>query len=621
MKLKNTFMGTGETGIRLLPWKNRIFLAVICLAAAISLKYCINADGDSLVYANSFFSFALWAAGTFVLIKLTGRRYWSDISSLLNKCFFLAFVFAGAMTAGVQLDQYGRVDFSNPFPYLAAASLALCWSPLLAWCIWKLGGQEAGKPQQEQLRAAGGEKDGRKRFLIVWVLLALSYIPTLMASWPGFFTYDAETEAYMVFTDKYSAHHPVVHVLLLGWILRIVYRLVQSYNAGIAVYLILQIIVVSGCFTYMLDFLRRIGVRRSLRITGILFLALFPTVSMFLCCTTKDVYFSGGIVLFSTLLLEMARDGKAFWNMRGKKILFVLASLLILFFRNNGIYAYIIFLLFFGFVYKQYWKKWLPVLAGVFLSYSIVTGALNVVFHVERGEIAEMLCVPMQQLARVHAEAGETFSEEEKEILYTLIPEVILDNYNPKLADNVKVNFLEDNFKASPGQYISLWAKMGLRRPDIYVNSILANTYGYWYPDTVLDGYTGKWIVDREYGDSSYFAFTTEMPGVRNSLLPWLEKFYEKISLEIYQQNVPVLSMLFSIGFWHWIYVFAAVYLLIMKHKKQAFALLFMGLVYLTVLLGPIALVRYVLYFFFCAPLLLSLIFDTKAFLNQPGCA
>lgn len=617
MERKRHFESKEGTGLGLLPWQNRIFLALLCLGAVIGMKYCINTPKDSLAYTNSFFGLALWAAGTFALSRLTGGRHWKEIAALLNKCFFPVFLFVGAMTAGVQLDNSGRVDFASPFPYLAAAVLAVCASPVLAFCIWKLENREYGKTENILSRTGSGNKGSRKYFFTVWLILALAYIPTLLASWPGFFTYDAEVETYMVFTDKYSAHHPVVHVVLLGWILRLVYRLLQSYNAGIAVYLILQILIVSGCFAYMMNFLWRIGVRRFLRNLGIVFLGLFPVVSMFLCCTTKDVYFCGGIVLFTTLLLEMAREGKTFWSSCSKKLLFVLASLMILFFRNNGLYAYIIFILIFSFVYKEHWKKWLPVLGMIALSYGIVTGSLNVLFKVKPGEMAEMLCVPMQQLARVHAEAEEVFSDEDKEVLYTLIPEVILEDYNPKLADNVKVNFLEDNFKASPGKYISLWAGTGLKRPDIYVNSFLANTYGYWYPDTVLDGYTGKWIVDRAYGDSSYFAFTTERPGIRNSLLPWLERFYEKISLEIYQQKIPVLSMLFSIGFWHWLYLFTAVYLLVWKYKKQAFALLFMGLVYLTVLLGPIALVRYVLYFFFCAPLLLALLFDTKVFVKK----
>ncbi len=119
--------------------------------------------------------------------------------------------------------------------------------------------------------------------------------------------------------------------------------------------------------------------------------------------------------------------------------------------------------------------------------------------------------------------------------------------------------------------------------------------------------------MDKIYEDSSYFACVTERHGKRVHLLPALERFYEKISLEIYQQKLPVISMLFSNGFWYWFYLFVALYLLLAGYRKQVFSLNMMGMVYLTVLLGPIVLIRYVLYFFFGVPLGPALLFDAKA--------
>lgn len=321
----------------------------------------------------------------------------------------------------------------------------------------------------------------------------------------------------------------------------------------------------------------------------------------------------GGVVLLTTLLLELARDPDAFWSLRQKKILLSCAMLFLLFFRNNGIYALVVFLFFFAILHRRSWKKWFPTVAVTFLIYFVVFQVLVLAFHATKGPLAEMFCVPIQQLARVYVQAGDTLPAEDREVLFTLIPQIILEQYNPKLADTVKINFLEDNFRAAPMKYVSLWFRTGLKHFDIYVNAFLENTYGYWYPDTVLDGYRGIWTAGRQYGDSSYFAFSTDHPGRRMSLLPALEKFYEKISLEIYQQKIPVLSMLFSVGFWHWVYLCTAFYLLATGYKGQAFSLAPIGLLYLTVLLGPIALVRYVLYLFFTVPLILALLLDPGA--------
>lgn len=598
--------------MRRLPWKNLWFMIVLSLAAVINIKLCVNVPKDALTYTNSIGAFLLWAGWTFALRKITAGEQWGKMKEILNPCFVFLLCFVGSMIAGASLDRQGAVDFGDWQIYIAVLCISAAAAPILAWLVRELEAcslRAQDKPSGLEAKVPCG---GRKYFLFVWGLLFLAYIPTFLASFPGFFVYDAETEAYMVFTEKYSAHHPVLHVLLLGWMLRIVYGLTQSYNAGIALYILLQMIFLSGCFAYMMNFLKSIGVKRWICNAGIAFLALFPTVSMFVCCSTKDGIFAGGVVLLTTLLLELARDGEAFWKKKGKRAGVVLSMLLILFFRNNGIYALVVFLILFAFLYRKMWRRWIVPAAAAFLIFGAVTGTLKQAFHFTEGEIAEMLCVPMQQLARVYACEKDSFTGEELEILYSLIPEAILENYNPKLADNIKVNFLEDNFKGSPGKYISLWAKMGRRHPDVYLNSFLANTYGYWYPDTVPDGYRGKTIVERVYGDSSYFAFETERPGIRVHLLPWLEGFYEKISLQIYQQKLPVVSMLFSIGFWHWCYAFLALYLFLTKHRAQAFSLAVMGILYLTVLLGPIALVRYVLYFFFAVPLAIALLFDTE---------
>ena len=590
-----------------LPWKNLYFLTVLTLLGVAGMEYCVSAPYVSLNYSNSIWIFLIWASLLYFLKRLTSDVEWVKIKSYLNPCFFFALCFMGAMAAGVQLDGEGAVNFADWRLYGAVAVSALAVTPILGYALVKL----------DALGERGGDirnaSDRKKSFLITWAVLFLAYIPTLLASFPGFFTYDAEWTAYAVFTEKYSAHMPVVYEVLLGWFLRLVFRVTQSYNAGIALYIILQMATLSACFAYALSFLRSIGVKRLICNLGTAFLALSPTVSMFVCCSTKEGPFSGGVILLVTLLLELAREGEQFWKSKQKRICFVAACLLVLFFRKDGVYALIPFLLCFALLYRKSWKRWLAPVLSIFLIFIVTTEGLMTAFHFKEGPLGEMLCVPMQQLARVHMEEKDGFSEEDLRTLYSLIPEVILNNYNPKLADDVKINFLEDNFKANPSKYISLWFRTGLAHFDVYVNSFLMNTYGYWYPNTILDGYRGKHTADVVYGDSSYFAFSTENPGVRRHLLPVLENFYEKISLEIYQQKLPVVSMLFSVGFWHWVYLFAALSLFVRGYRRQAFALLPMGLLYLIVLLGPIVLVRYVLYLFFGVPLALALLFDAEA--------
>lgn len=594
-----------------LPWKNIYFLIVLTLFGVIGMQYCIGLRAGSLKYTNSIWAFLLWIVLLYHLRKLVTGDIWEKIEPMLNPCLIFGLCFMGAMSAGTQLDAIGAVDFSDGWSYGAVLMAAMIAAPLLGRVL--VGLSEYSTRNDRKCSAP----ERKRTLLLTWAVLFFAYIPTFLASFPGFFTYDAEWTVYVVTTEKYNAHMPMVYVILLGWLIRLVFSITHSYNAGIAIYTLGQMLVLSACFAYMLSFLRSIGVKRWICNLGTAFLALSPTVSMFVCCSTKEGFFAGGVILMVTLLLDLARDEERFWQSGHRKACFIGAALLILFFRKDGVFGLTVFLFFFAVTHRKSWRKWIVSVLSIFLVYVVTTQGLMMAFHFKKGPLGEMFCVPIQQLARTYMEAKDDFSEEDMETLYNLIPEVILKEYNPKLADDVKINFLEDNFKAEPGKYISLWFRMGIAHPDIYMNSFLANTYGYWYPNTYPDGYRGKFLGDRVYEDSSYFAFITENPGVRRHLLPVLERFYEKISLEIYQQKVPVISMLFSLGFWHWIYLFTALYLLVRGYRRQAFAMMPMGLMYLIVLLGPIVLVRYVLYLFFGVPLVLALLLDAETLVGR----
>lgn len=442
--------------------------------------------------------------------------------------------------------------------------------------------------------------------------MILAYTVTLLAVWPGFFAYDAASETNMVLNNSYSGHHPLAHVLLLGGTIKwLGITLCGSLDAGITAYLAIQILIVSAAFAWVLYTLRRLGVRRPVCGLGLAFLALFPTVTMFAACTTKDVLFSVGMVLLTAELLVCAKDPDSFWAGRGNAALFTLASVLVVLMRNNGVYAYAVFAAFFVLAYRRWWRRWLAALLTVAAVYVGINGGLAAALHTEPGETREMLCVPMQQLARVYNLAPETYTEPERVWLLGLIEEDHLTDYRPKLADNVKNGFSDDVFKADPRTFLHVWVKAGLRRPDLYFDAFFMNTYQYWYPDTVVDGYVPGGI----YQQTSYFEAYTEYPSTQRSLIPPLAEFYRKVGLEFYVQRVPVLATMFTPAFWLWAWVFAGAYLWARGARRTLLALAPMGLVFCTALLGPIALVRYVLYFFFGAPLLFALLLDAGALL------
>ncbi len=74
------------------------------------------------------------------------------------------------------------------------------------------------------------------------------------------------------------------------------------------------------------------------------------------------------------------------------------------------------------------------------------------------------------------------------------------------------------------------------------------------------------------------------------------------MSLEIAQQKIPVVSMLFSMGFLFWVFVFAGGYAYYRKKYGLLLPFAMLGLLWLTVILGPTYLPRYVLVLWFALP-------------------
>lgn len=138
----------------------------------------------------------------------------------------------------------------------------------------------------------------------------------------------------------------------------------------------------------------------------------------------------------------------------------------------------------------------------------------------------------------------------------------------------------------------------------------------FWYPDTIIDGYNRK-VPDYYSEETSYFAAVCEPPGEQDSKIPWLRDIYYSISRTTVIQKIPVISMMFSIGAMAWVLFISIGYNIYKKRKEIVVVLSLMLLIYLTMLLGPMALVRYLLILFFGFPLLLAFTLNGDKFKRE----
>lgn len=591
-------------------WKRRLLAALLSFAGVCALSRMLKTGGDAIAFTNSIFSVLTFLALYLLMEKILKasfrgkKRRW-----ILPGLFGTAFSFC--MITGVQLDTRGSVPFSDPSLWLAilAGAVVMTLSVRYFWDLIDGKQRERAVSRQKEGEATDqGEKRWNKfsGWLLPSALIFVMYLPVFLAVYPGFFVYDAQDELMQVVTRSFSTHHPLVHVLMLGGIIQLVHKLTGSYNAGIACYTVFQMLVMAGIFGWCIRKLEKWGVGKGYRILTTLYFGLCPVLVMFSLCSAKDGLFAGMLLIMTILLTELFKAPEEFWKQKGKLLLLLAASLGMMLLRHNGFYAFAVFSVLTVIYLKKDRKKAALYFGGILATYLVVSAGLTGILRADASENQEMLTVPISQMARVYQNRKEELPSEEKELLYQYLPQEALEHYTPKVSDGVKVHFNNQTYEADRGSFLKLWLKWGTENPFTYLNAWFMTSYGFWYPDTVIDVYRGNTVFTYTYEDSSYFGYEVEQPGTRQSKLPWLSEIYRRMSLEIFQQRIPVVSMLFSPGFLFWMSAFILCFWGYHGRWKKVMALMPVMLCWLTVLLGPTYLTRYVVYLWAVLPVILA---------------
>lgn len=586
---------------------------ILATAAVLCFPQILNGEENSLTFTNSIFAVLLWGLCYYALKCSLETVDLKDIRGFKISGIF-SLLFTTAMLFGVRLDRMENVDLKDfrlwiSLPVLTAFFAVLVrklWDLLDVW-LKKRGQKPAVRSVKWPLPVREQSTD-----IISFVVILLCWIPVFLAVYPGFFVYDAQDEYVQVATRMFSTHHPLVHVLMLGGIVCGVHKVLGSYNMGIACYVWLQMMCVSGGFAFLLSYLRRKKVSRAVYFAGVLYFALFPVIVMFALCSAKDALFTTALLLLLVCLLQMGLDRDGFFASGKWMLLFVTSAAVMMLFRNNGLYAFVLMIpVLILFLRGQRKKVCLCAVCAVMGCLLINTG-LKIALQADDSENQEILTVPIQQLARTYKYTPEVFDENDAKTLHEILPEEALRMYNARLSDPVKVRFENQAFQKDKSKYAWLWMKIGLRKPLSYFNAWWMTSYGFWYPDAVVNVYQGNSVFTFTYEDSSYFGYEVEQPGVRESKIPWLDEVYRKLSLEIWKEKAPVLSMFFSMGGMFWLYAFCFAYLVYRRKYRILLPFYMMFFIWLTVIFGPTYLPRYVLMFWFALPLLATMVLEEE---------
>lgn len=567
--------------------------------------------------------------------------------------YIFGILFSAAMVTGYQLETYDHLTLSSISGILVFIGLSLIVGTLAPFG-WKYLDRIYDKrrgitskqkidngsitdilsdnmPDKESQRAGSKSKisaffsyfdmaSDKKYWLTIWGILIVLQIPVMLAEFPGFFCYDAQDELNQVLTRSFSTHHPLVHVLILGGNIALGHKLTGSWNIGICFHLTMQMLFMTGVFAYALTFLRKNIAIKSVdkasgninyrgkkvyRTIAVLFFGLFPTIVMYTLCSTKDGLFSTFLLLLVIELMKLLSDTENFFKLKRHIFLLILSAMMMSLLRHNGFYAYIVFIPFGVFALRKYYKKVLILFIIPVILSVVIENGLTASLNADSSEHQEMITVSIMQLARTWRYTPEDFSEEDKEVLLSFLSERALGTYEIRAADYMKSFFDNAEYDENSGAYWKLWAKMMVSHPMTYINAWFLTCYPYWYPFAVINPYRGHQMPHFTYEDSSYFEYEVEPPGERHTLaFGFIDKLYYKMSLTPFQQKTPIVSLLFSMGFYFWVWMYFAFYTITKRKLMVCLPLMPVFLTWLTLMLGPVALIRYMLILWYITPLL-----------------
>lgn len=441
-------------------------------------------------------------------------------------------------------------------------------------------------------------------WLGVGAVLFLIYLVFLAGCYPGFYNYDVGAQIPQVLYAEvpYDAHHPLLHTMVEGGIIALGYRIYpEDLSFGIFLYCVFQMLVCAACFAYSLRFLYRRTGKVWLTIFAFGFYAFCPPVVMCAMSTTKDIL-CYVLLLLSVLkiyeIYEEVSSGRSgnvrLWLTAGVPL--VLSCM----FRNNVVYGVIVFGILACILVRRNRRAQIVFYASVVFSYLVINTGLIYATDATPASVTEALSVPLQQIARLYVDEGEeAFTDQELELLYSLVDQEMLGNYDPFISDNIKYAFWchIDVMMERKWELVRLWAQKGLEYPGVYLASFLDNTYQAWYPWTVViegDGYRRYFLIQdwRE---------TDGKP-----LFPALYDFYKNLNDEFSYARVPFLRLLFTTGTMFWVALITWFYGLWRKDRGILAAMGLTLLVSATSLCGPVSDVRYYLILFYMMPVCLG---------------
>lgn len=436
-----------------------------------------------------------------------------------------------------------------------------------------------------------------------WALFAgllLCWLPWFLYNYPGVMTPDSISQfSQAAGLIPYSSHHSLIHTLLFKLFYRIGSGITGSVNAGIACYILFQMLTLAATETCCLSLLSGKGLPKWMLLIWFLFWGLIPYNGIYAVTMWKDVLFSAFVLLYALVLYQLlsAQNQSFRENLRLYCLLF-LSGWLTCMLRSNGLYVFIFMLPFVLIAFRRRLKSMAALQLFILILALLVKGPVFDHFGVAKPHFTESLSIPLQQVARVVTE-GRSLTEEQEALIAQVVDiSLIPDYYDPVISDPVKALVIYNNadyLTEHKGEFLRLWAELLVKYPRDYIEAFIDQTRGYWYP-APADMRTNEGMSPNGVGLSWPHLLRGQLPVKISEILLKMPDLF------------PVYGLLWSIGAFTWLMLFLFVFQFLYGDRKYLLLYLpFIGTILTLLLATPVASdLRYAYPIFLGMPLMLS---------------
>ncbi|MCR4695990.1 MAG: DUF6020 family protein [Lachnospiraceae bacterium] len=472
-------------------------------------------------------------------------------------------------------------------------------------------------------------------FFVSWIIILLCWLPILLAYWPGIMSYDSHRQFNEAYNNIFWELQPIAHTFLIRLAL-IIGQKIGSLEVGISIYSLLQMTTLSIALGYVTSFIYKLCKKKLVVIVSLLFYAILPITSVLSISVTKDIFFTAFFLILCTALIERFCTQEKYPIVF--EIIIVVSGALMMLFRKNGIYGFVLYTIVFAISLliilakkkkndKKGSKKY--IVSIIICVITILAGLLtmNVVklsLHAGNGPAIEKYSVMIQQFARVAYYHKDTLSTEDAKIIDTYLPGYSSDpQYHFSLADAPKYNANGDAF-SDTSKFLKDWIHIVVTYPEDCLDAYLGLVSGYFFTDDLaISRYLG---YGRDNMRGLLETFNAVKPGVEGdvhiesvSKLPRLQYFIEGIVSNEEYLYYPIVPILFRPAFYIWVAI-TCIAILIYKKRYQLFLVSSLQIAYfLTVLLGPVANIRYAFQIILFVPLFITIAYFINPDLIREG--